>query len=46
MLVTKVFDPTLAFDANYKISAIDYADGRLYLGDENGVVRKYVVKTE
>lgn len=46
MLATPVFQLQPALDANFKITAVDYCDGKLYVGDENGVVHKFLVKTD
>ena len=46
MLSTSVFNSRPALEASFKITSLDYCDSRLYVGDENGVVRKFTVKTE
>jgi len=46
MFPTPIFQQVPALDAPFKISAIDYCDNKLYLGDENSTIFRYLAKTE
>jgi len=46
MFPTPVFQQIPALDAPFKITALDYCDNKLYLGDESGTIYKYNVRTD